>query len=117
MGISTFSTKWVIIKNALVYLDDIIIFSSTFEDHLERLEFFLCRLKEAALKVKGSKCSFIPKKFQFLGHIVSNNGVEFNLEKINAERHMKDPQNPHMKDPQYQTTAGGIRTHWVLPRV
>ena len=71
-------------ENALVYLDDNIILSRTFKENLKRLEFSLCRLKEAGLK-------FFQKKIHFLGNIESNNGVEFDPEKINAVKDMKDP--------------------------
>ena len=47
---------------ALVYLDDIIIFGRSFEEHLNRLDLVLGRLKEAGLKIKGSKCRFSGKK-------------------------------------------------------
>ena len=61
---------------ALVYLDDIIIFGRSFEEHLNRLDFVLGRLKNAGLKIKGSKCRFFQEKIHFLRHIVSNQGVE-----------------------------------------
>ena len=48
---------------ALVYLDDIITFDRSFEEHLNRLDLVLGRLKDAGLKIKGSKCSFFRKKF------------------------------------------------------
>jgi transposase InsO family protein len=59
----------------LVYLDDIIVYSSDLSQHLERLEMVLCRLKEAGLKLKPSKCNLMQKSVSFLGHIVSGNGV------------------------------------------
>ena len=73
-----------------MYLDDIIIFGGGFEEHLERLELILCRLKEVGLKTKTSKCRFIQKKIHFHGHIVSNNGVEVDPEKLNAVKRIKD---------------------------
>ena len=60
---------------ALVYLDEIIIFGRPFEEHLNRLDLVLGRLKDAGLKIKGSKCRFSLEKIHFLGHIVSNQGV------------------------------------------
>jgi len=66
----------------LVYLDDII-FSSTFEDHLLRLEVFK-RLRWAKLKLKPSKCNLLQRKVAFLGHNVSEAGVEMQPEKIDA---------------------------------
>ena len=76
---------------ALVYLDDNVILGRTFKENLERLELSLCRLKEAVLKIKGQKNRFFQKKIHFLGNIGSKNGVEFDTEKINAVKDMKDP--------------------------
>ena len=77
---------------ALVYLDDIIIFGRSFEEHLNRLDFVLGRLKDAGLKTKASKCWFFQAKILFLGHIVSNQGVEVDPEKVAAVSKMKSPQ-------------------------
>ena len=51
---------------ALVYLDDIIIFGRSFEEHLNCLDLVLGRLKDAGLKIKGSKCRFLSGKNSFL---------------------------------------------------
>ena len=59
----------------LVYLDDIVIFSSTASEHLERLELLFERLQSARLKLKPSKCRFLQHQIEFLGHIVSSKGV------------------------------------------
>ena len=76
---------------ALVYLDDIIIFGRSFEEHLNCLDLVLGRLKDAGLKIKGSKCRFFQEKIHFLGHIVSNKGVEVDPEKVAAVSKMKNP--------------------------
>ena len=77
---------------ALVYLDDKIIFGRSFEEHLNRLDLVLGRLKDAGLKIKGSKCRIFHEKINFLGHIVSNQGVEVDPEKLAAVTKMKSPQ-------------------------
>jgi dUTPase len=64
------------LKTCLVYLDDIVIFSTTIEEHLEQLSQILQRLREAGLKLKPSKCKFLHKELKYLGHIVSAGGVE-----------------------------------------
>ena len=76
---------------ALVYLDDIIIFGKSFEEHLNCLDLVLGRLKDAGLKIKGSKCRILQKKIHFLGHIVSNQGVEVDPEKVAAVSKIKTP--------------------------
>ncbi|KAL1270914.1 hypothetical protein QQF64_029930 [Cirrhinus molitorella] len=68
----------------LVYLDDILVYSSTFEDHLVRLETVLQRLREAGLQVKVEKCHFLQSEVKFLGHVVSAQGVSTDPEKVSA---------------------------------
>ena len=55
-------------KICIIYLDDIIIFGRTFEEHLERLDLVLTCLKECSLKLSAEKCHFMQKKVSFLGH-------------------------------------------------
>ena len=55
----------------LLYLDDIVIFSKTYEEHLVRLEAVFQKLKEAGLKLSPSKCQFLRKDTRYLGHIIS----------------------------------------------
>ena len=76
---------------ALVYLDDVIVFGRNFEEHLKRLELVFQRLSENGLKIKRSKCNFFQKRFSFLGHIISENGVEVDPEKVRAVEKMKEP--------------------------
>ena len=64
------------LRSCLIYLDDIIIFSKTVEEHFVRLQEVLIRLQEAGLKLKPSKCLFLHKRLRYLGHIVSEDGVE-----------------------------------------
>jgi len=59
----------------LVYLDDIIVFSSTVEGHLERLVAVLSRLRAAGLKLKPEKCGFFQKSVRFLGHVILEEGI------------------------------------------
>lgn len=59
----------------LVYLDDVIIFGRTFEEHLRNLGSVLERLRGVNLKAKPSKCAFFQKQVLYLGHIVSSEGV------------------------------------------
>ena len=61
--------------SCLVYLDDIIVMGTSFEDHLNNLAQVFDRLRSANLKLKPSKCSFACKEVAFLGHTVSDKGV------------------------------------------
>lgn len=72
------------LRDCLIYLDDIVIFSSTFEEHLHRLEAVFTKLSEHHLKLKSSKCEFFKPKITYLGHVVSEEGIQADPEKIAA---------------------------------
>ena len=73
------------------YLDDIIIFSKTEEEHLQHLEEIFVRLRKFGLKMKREKCSFFKKHIQYLGHLVSEKGFEPLPEKLESIRKMPAP--------------------------
>ena len=60
---------------AIAYLDDIIIFSKTQEEHLSHICMVFEKLKSVNLSMKKSKCSFFSKEIQYLGHILSATGI------------------------------------------
>ena len=76
---------------AMGYLDDIIIFSKTEEEHLQHLEEIFIRLRKFGLKMKREKCSFFKKHIQYLGHLVSEDGFEPLPEKLESIRKMPAP--------------------------
>ena len=63
------------------YIDDIIIWLSSFAEHLEHLEIVFKRLREWGLKIQPGKCLFGAKKVDFLGHRVNRFGIRPQLEK------------------------------------
>ena len=75
------------------YLDDIIIFSKTQEEHLQHLEEIFERLRKARLKVKLQKCSFFKKHIQYLGHLISDKGIQPLPEKLESIAKIPEPQN------------------------
>ena len=77
----------------LVYLDDIIIFGRTFQEHLGRLDEVLTKLRQANLKVKPTKCKLFASQVQYLGHIISCKGVKADPEKVEAVRQWPVPKN------------------------
>ena len=77
----------------LVYLDDIIVYSKTVEQHLERLETVLQRLRHAGLKLKPEKCKFFQRSVSFLGHIISDEGIGTDPEKTRAVMEWPTPTN------------------------
>lgn len=68
----------------LVYLDDIIVFGRTFQEHLQRLNEVLLKLRQANLKVKPSKCNLFSSQVQYLGHVISSEGVMADPSKVEA---------------------------------
>ena len=72
------------LRECLLYIDDIIIFSRTFDEHISRLEAVFKRLHKAKLKLKASKCFFIKDQIKYLGHIVSKDGIQTDPDKIST---------------------------------
>jgi len=62
-------------KSCFVYLDDILIASQTFEEHLKHLREVFCRLRKAMLRLKPKKCHILRTEVQYLGHVVSAEGI------------------------------------------
>ena len=60
---------------AIAYLDDVIIFSRTTEEHLSHIEQVFEKLQTAKVSMKLSKCHFFTKEIQYLGHILSTKGT------------------------------------------
>jgi predicted aspartyl protease len=77
----------------LVYLDDIIIVGKDFDDHLRKLEKVLEKLRAANLKLSPKKCSFFKRQVNYLGHVVSENGVQTDPAKTTAVREWPVPKN------------------------
>ena len=71
-------------EECLIYLDDIISFGVSFDQELERLTRVFDRLRQAGLKLKPSKCHLFQDQVEFLGHLVSKEGVSTCPEKIAA---------------------------------
>jgi hypothetical protein len=68
----------------LVFFDDILIYSKSWEDHVQHVDKVLQLLKEQQLCAKVSKCFFGVKEVEYLGHIVSHEGVKVDPNKIKA---------------------------------
>ena len=76
---------------AIAYIDDILIFSETYEDHIKHIEEVFRRLANAGLKLKLSKCEFLKERVKYLGHIISPNGIAPDPDKISSIRNMPAP--------------------------
>ena len=75
----------------MVFIDDILIYSKTEEEHAEHLHTVLETLRKHKLYAKFSKCEFWLEKVAFLGHMVSTGGISVDPEKIQAIIDWKAP--------------------------
>ncbi len=76
-----------------VYIDDILIFSPSLADHLDHLQQVLRRIMNAGLKLKPSECHFITKEVQYLGHLMTPEGLKTNLATVSAVNEFPQPTN------------------------
>ncbi|GFW36446.1 retrovirus-related Pol polyprotein from transposon 297 [Trichonephila clavipes] len=76
--------KGLTFEACLIYLDDVIIGGRTFEEHLQNIRKVLSKLSDANLKLNPSKCKFFQKEVNYLGHIISAEGVRTDPEKVSA---------------------------------
>jgi len=75
----------------LVYQDDIIIFSSSFKDHLKHVSLVLDRFKLANITLKKDKCIFGAQEVKYLGHIISSEGIKVNPDKVKVIQNFESP--------------------------
>ena len=80
-------------NECLVYLDDIIIYGHTFEEHLSHLASVLARLQEVNLKAKLSKCNFLQQQVLYLGHVISLDKIATDPSKTEQITDWATPQN------------------------
>jgi hypothetical protein len=66
----------------VIFIDDILIFSKTEEEHAEHIRIVLQKLRDHRLYAKFSKCEFWLKEVSFLGHVLSENGVDVDPIKV-----------------------------------
>ena len=83
-------------KFMVVFIDDILIYSETAEEHEEHLRVVLSRLREHKLYGKFSKCEFWLKKVPFLGHVLSEDGISVDPSKVQEVLDWKAPTSVHV---------------------
>jgi hypothetical protein len=88
MNLTLHGLTW---HTCLVYLDDIIVFSDTFDEHFKRLDEVLSRLEAANIYLKLPKCTFCADTVEYLGHVVSDKGVSPNPKKVEWLKNMAVP--------------------------
>ena len=80
-------------KYVLVYLDDINIYSTTFEEHMQHLQEVMERFRQANLKLNLEKCQFCKKELAFLGHVINANGIQPDPGKVDKVKNFPIPTN------------------------
>jgi len=82
-------------KFVSIYIDDILVFSKSKEEHLEHLKIVLDILRDAKLYGKMSKSEFFKTEMEFLGHIVTRDGIKVDPHKVQVVRDWKTSKNIH----------------------
>ena len=75
------------------YIDDIIIFSKTYEEYMEHLRIVLRSLNDNDLKLNLSKCVWFTDKIKVLGHVISREGVSMDPDKVKDIQNRSEPKN------------------------
>ncbi|XP_011871373.1 PREDICTED: uncharacterized protein LOC105563955, partial [Vollenhovia emeryi] len=81
-------------KELFVYMDDIVIYASSLEEHERKYNLLIDRLREANLKLQPDKCEFLSTKVTYLGHVISNDGVKPDPKKLEAVQQFPRPKTP-----------------------
>ena len=76
---------------AMAYLDDIMVFSRSPEEHIEHLQRVFDSLKRHGLKLKLLKCQFLREKTKYLGFVINNDGIKTDVDKVEVIRAMSAP--------------------------
>ena len=79
------------VKVSEVYIDDVLVFSRTMDEHVEHLRQVLERLRKAGLKLKPTKCHFIRQTVEYLGHVITPEGLKQNPKQVSAIRDYPAP--------------------------
>lgn len=78
-------------KNIMAYMDDIIVYNKTLHDHIENLRKLLQRLRKYNLKLKVEKTKFLCKQVKYLSHIISEEGIKTDPEKVSCIQNFVRP--------------------------
>ena len=78
-------------KHVLIFLDDVLTFSKTPEEHLEHLEKVFIVLRKAGLRLKPKKCNLFRTEVHYLGHVINKEGIQPDPKKLAAVREWEPP--------------------------
>ncbi|XP_029675230.1 uncharacterized protein LOC115242829 [Formica exsecta] len=81
-------------KELFVYMDDIVIYATSLEEHERKYNALMERLREANLKLQPDKCEFLKTEVTYLGHVISKDGVKPDPKKLEAVQRFPRPKTP-----------------------
>ena len=87
MGLNTTEEKDFV----AVYIDEVLVFSRTLDDHLKHLRLVIKRLQEAGLKLKPPKCHFVREEVEYLGHLITPRGLQPNKKLVESVKEFPIP--------------------------
>ena len=80
-----------------VYIDDVLVFSQSPEEHLEHLCLVIQKLQDAGLKLKSSKCPFVRKEVEYSEHVLTPDGLKTNSKLVESVANYPKPHNSYCK--------------------
>jgi len=81
-------------EELFVYMDDIVIYATSLEEHARKYNLLIERLRRANLKLQPDKCEFLKTEVTYLGHVISKDGVKPDPKKLEAVRQFPRPKTP-----------------------
>ena len=81
--------RGLIVKKCFAYIDDIAIFDETIQKHNENLEAVLESIKTLELRLEPRKCEYLKPELEYLGHVITKDGVIPNPKKLSAVQNFK----------------------------
>ena len=77
-------------KNCLAYIDDIVVFGETLQQYTDNLQLVLDRIRKLGLKLEPTKCEYLKPQLEYLGHLITKDGVKPNPSKIGTIQNFKE---------------------------
>jgi len=81
-------------EEVFVYMDDIVIYATSLEEHERKYNLLMERLRNANLKLQPDKCEFLKTEVTYLGHVISKDGVKPDPKKLEAVKQFPRPKSP-----------------------
>ena len=107
------ASRGLIWKLCFAYLDDIVVHGNTVQEHNENLVILFERFRSTGLKLHTNKCEFLRPELEYLEHVITENGVKPNANKLSAVQNFKRPDK--QKDVMsFQGLAAWQEIYWKL---